>query len=257
VARRACSRPNLELIAALQRAEEFGAKWLKVSLGYFTDNNDLQALAPTLSASARYSCWWKTTRLCTAVASNRSSAFSTEVEQHDLPIKMTFDIGNWQWQDQSAAAAARLLGRHVGYVHCKAVSRRADGKLVAVPPAATDLHLWEQLLRHMAQGVMRAAEYPLQGEDLVALTTEHVATLAHLGQSRLESCPCLRSIFCRSAKPWRCLSPNRPAIWPVSEQFHKRIAGADSNVAIGLSRLGLKVEVAEPGRRRLAGTLRR
>jgi hypothetical protein len=38
----------------------------------------------------------------------------------------------------------------------------------------------------MAQGVMRAAEYPLQGEDLVALTTEHVATLARLGQSRLE-----------------------------------------------------------------------
>jgi hypothetical protein len=33
---------------------------------------------------------------------------------------------------------------------------------------------------------MRAAEYPLQGDDLVALTTEHVAALARLGQSRLE-----------------------------------------------------------------------
>jgi sugar phosphate isomerase/epimerase len=113
--------------------------------------------------------------------------FFTEIEQHKLPVKMTFDIGNWHWQDQSAASAARLLGRHVGYVHCKAVTRRADGKLVAIPPAASDLHLWEQLLRHMAQGVMRAAEYPLQGDDLVQLTTEHVATLARLGQTRLES----------------------------------------------------------------------
>lgn len=33
---------------------------------------------------------------------------------------------------------------------------------------------------------MRAAEYPLQGEDLLQLTTEHVATLARLGQSCLE-----------------------------------------------------------------------
>ena len=113
--------------------------------------------------------------------------FFTQVEQHHLPIKMTFDIGNWQWQDQSAASAARLLGRHVGYVHCKAVTRRADGKLVAIPPTASDLQQWEHLLRHMAQGVMRAAEYPLQGEDLVQLTTEHVAALAHLGQSQRES----------------------------------------------------------------------
>ena len=108
------------------------------------------------------------------------------MEQHNLPIKMTFDIGNWQWQDQSAASAAQLLGRYVGYVHCKAVARRADGKLVAVPPSASDLHLWCRLLRHMDHGVMRAVEYPLQGDDLVQLTSEHVATLARLGQSRLE-----------------------------------------------------------------------
>jgi hypothetical protein len=49
------------------------------------------------------------------------------------------------------------------------------------------LQQWEQLLRHMAQGVMRAVEYPLQGDDLVQLTHEHVTALAHLGQSQLES----------------------------------------------------------------------
>src|SRR5471032_1811813 len=45
------SRPNPELADALQHAQAFGAKWLKVSLGYFTDNNDLQALARQLSQS--------------------------------------------------------------------------------------------------------------------------------------------------------------------------------------------------------------
>ncbi|PZW97230.1 sugar phosphate isomerase/epimerase [Pseudomonas sp. 478] len=180
------SKPNPELISALQRAQAFGAKWLKVSLGYFTDNSDLKALSRVLGKSA-VQLLVENDQTLHGGRIEPFQRFFTEIEQHKLPVKMTFDIGNWHWQDQSAASAARLLGRHVGYVHCKAVSRRADGKLVAMPPAASDLHLWEQLLRHMAQGVMRAAEYPLQGDDLVQLTTEHVATLARLGQTRLES----------------------------------------------------------------------
>ena len=180
------SKPNPELMSALQRAQAFGAKWLKVSLGYFTDNNDLQALAQVLAHSP-VQLLVENDQTLHGGRIEPFQRFFTEVEQHKLPVKMTFDIGNWHWQDQSAASAARLLGRHVGYVHCKAVSRRADGKLVAIPPVASDLLEWEQLLRHMAQGVMRAAEYPLQGDDLVQLTTEHVAVLARLGQSRLES----------------------------------------------------------------------
>jgi sugar phosphate isomerase/epimerase len=180
------SKPNPDLRTTLERAQAFGAKWLKVSLGYFTDNNDLQALDRVLAQSP-VQLLVENDQTLHGGRIEPFQRFFGEVEQHNLPIKMTFDIGNWHWQDQSAASAARLLGRHVGYVHCKAVMRRADGKLVAIPPTASDVHVWEQLLRHMAQGVMRAAEYPLQGDDLIQLTTEHVATLAHLGQSRLES----------------------------------------------------------------------
>ncbi|KPG95403.1 AP endonuclease [Pseudomonas sp. RIT-PI-q] len=180
------SKPNPELVTALQRAQAFGAKWLKVSLGYFTDNNDLQTLARTLTQSPVH-LLVENDQTLHGGRIEPFQRFFTAVEQHTLPIKMTFDIGNWHWQDQPAANAARLLGRHVGYVHCKAVTRRADGKLIAIPPTASDVHLWEQLLRHMPQGVMRAAEYPLQGDDLLQLTTEHVATLARLGQTRLES----------------------------------------------------------------------
>jgi sugar phosphate isomerase/epimerase len=180
------SKPNPDLRATLERAQAFGAKWLKVSLGYFTDNNDLQALNRVLAQSP-VQLLVENDQTLHGGRIEPFQRFFGEVEQHNLPIQMTFDIGNWHWQDQSAASAARLLGRHVGYVHCKAVMRRADGKLVAIAPTVSDVHLWEQLLRHMAQGVMRAAEYPLQGDDLIQLTTEHVATLAHLGQSRLES----------------------------------------------------------------------
>jgi sugar phosphate isomerase/epimerase len=179
------SAPNPELVPTLKRAEAFGAQWLKVSLGYFTDNNDLQTLALALQQSP-VQLLVENDQTLHGGRIEPFQRFFADVEQHNLPIKMTFDIGNWQWQEQSAASAARLLGRYVGYVHCKAAARRADGKLVAVPPAASDLHLWGQLLRHMDHGVMRAAEYPLQGDDLVQLTAEHVAVLARLGQPRQE-----------------------------------------------------------------------
>ena len=108
--------------------------------------------------------------------------FFARIDALQMPIGMTFDIGNWMWQEQSASAAAQQLGRFVEYVHCKAVSRNAAGKLVAVPPRQTNLHLWEQLLKHMPVGLPRAVEYPLQGDDLLEVTRVQVDALARLGQ---------------------------------------------------------------------------
>jgi len=179
-------RPNPDLLIALQRCEAFGSSWLKVSLGHFTNSHDLSALAPILATSP-VQLLVENDQTLQGGRIEPLQRFFTAVEAQGLPVAMTFDIGNWQWQDQSATVAARQLGRHVAYVHCKAVARRDDGKPIAVPPALADLHLWEQLLKHMPVGVMRAAEYPLQGDDLAQLTAEHVATLSRLGQSRRES----------------------------------------------------------------------
>ncbi|UUN91262.1 sugar phosphate isomerase/epimerase family protein [Pseudomonas extremorientalis] len=180
------AQPNAELAATLDRAQAFGASWLKVSLGYFTDTNDLESLHALLNRHP-VRLLVENDQTLHGGRIEPLQRFFTEVERLGLPVKMTFDIGNWQWQDQSALTAARLLGRHVDYLHCKAVARRPDGKLVAVPPGATDLHLWEQLLKHMTQGITRAVEFPLQGDDLVEVTTRHIAALAILGQPRVEN----------------------------------------------------------------------
>ncbi|AMW83294.1 Epimerase KguE [Pseudomonas yamanorum] len=180
------SQPNAELAATLDRAQAFGARWLKVSLGYFTDTNDLDSLSALLNRHP-VKLLVENDQTLHGGRIEPMQRFFNEVERLAVPVKMTFDIGNWQWQDQSATTAARLLGRHVDYLHCKAVARRADGKLVALPPGAADLHLWEQLLKHMTQGITRAVEFPLQGDDLVQVTAQQVAALAVLGQPRVEN----------------------------------------------------------------------
>jgi sugar phosphate isomerase/epimerase len=180
------SQPNAELAATLDRAQAFGARWLKVSLGYFTDTNDLDSLSALLNRHP-VKLLVENDQTLHGGRIEPMQRFFNEVERLAVPVKMTFDIGNWQWQDQSATTAARLLGRHVDYLHCKAVARRADGKLVALPPGAADLHLWEQLLKLMTQGITRAVEFPLQGDDLVQITAQQVAALAVLGQPRVEN----------------------------------------------------------------------
>lgn len=179
------TRPNPQLLSTLQRAHAYGATWLKVSLGYFTEHCDLTTLAACLQQQP--------VRLL--VENDQTSQggrieplqrFFDKVEQLQVPICMTFDIGNWQWQDQSANTAARLLGRHVTYLHCKGVARRPDGKLIATPPTATDLQMWQQLMNHMPHGLSRAIEYPLQDTDLNRLTKEHVAVLAQLTRAQQE-----------------------------------------------------------------------
>ena len=120
------SRPNPQLLATLRKAHAFGAAWLKVSLGYYTEHCDLSNLAACLSQQS----------VNLLVENDQTSQggriepllrFFDAVDQLQAPISMTFDIGNWQWQDQSASTAARLLGRHVTYLHCKGVARRPDG----------------------------------------------------------------------------------------------------------------------------------
>ncbi|SDN83308.1 sugar phosphate isomerase/epimerase family protein [Vreelandella arcis] len=97
----------------------------------------------------------------------------------DCPLGMTFDIGNWHWTGTDPLDAARRLGPFVRYLHCKGVVRD-DGRLEAGVPGDGELSDWRTLLTHLPAQLPRTAEYPLQGQDLTALTAAQVARLRRL-----------------------------------------------------------------------------
>ena len=177
------SQPNPELKPTLERATACGAFWLKVSLGHFGEHCDVAALADRL---APYDVHLLVENDQTEQGGRIEPfvQFFAQITALQMPIGMTFDIGNWRWQEQSASDAAQQLGRYVEYLHCKAIRVNAAGKLIAVPPAPADLQAWEQLITHMPVNLPRAIEYPLQGDDLLQVTRQQVALLARLGQSR-------------------------------------------------------------------------
>lgn len=177
--------PNPHLRVALARAAACGAIWLKVSLGFYSPTSDLSLLHEQLRGQA-VRLLIENDQTAQGGQIEPLVSFFNAIAQHSLPVGMTFDIGNWQWQQQSVSSAAQQLGRFVEYIHCKAVQRTPAGKLVATPPELTDLHQWTRLLRHMPAGLVRAIEYPLQGADLLSVGKAQVAALAGLGHAAHE-----------------------------------------------------------------------
>ncbi|WP_238213917.1 sugar phosphate isomerase/epimerase [Pseudomonas sp. PAGU 2196] len=172
--------PDPRLTQKLALARAMGAVALKVSLGHFDDTCDVAALRSLLPDDGPQLL----VENDQTEQGGRIAPLLTFFQRADdlgLALGMTFDIGNWQWQGEPVQQAARQLGRWVRYVHCKAVERQPGGRLVAVPPQADDLQAWDALLAAFTPGVVRAVEYPLAADDLLALTRAQVVALSALG----------------------------------------------------------------------------
>jgi sugar phosphate isomerase/epimerase len=97
-----------------------------------------------------------------------------------LPLGMTFDIGNWHWLGESPLQAAETLRTRVRYVHLKGVQRQPQ-RWVAVP-LADSAAPWRAVLRALPPALPRAIEYPLAGDDLVAVTQAQVRAVRALDE---------------------------------------------------------------------------
>ena len=169
------------LAAAQAQAHACGAQYLKVSLGFFPAHAELTTLHRLLGDHP-VRLLVENDQTPQGGQIERLAQFFGTARAGGVAVGMTFDIGNWQWQAQSLFDAVGQLGQYVEYVHCKGVQLNAAGKQVATPPLLRDLHLWEQVLQRVRPGVLRAVEFPLQGEDLAQVTRSQVAALARLGE---------------------------------------------------------------------------
>lgn len=164
---------NPRLPALLREAETLKASWLKVSLGHFTDHAVLATLHD----------WLLTSPVPLVVENDQTDCgklapmlrFKAACHTHALPVTLTFDTGNWLWVGDSPEQAARQLAPAVSYIHVKAAIDH--GKTFrAVPPDEADTR-WLALLNNLPADVPRGIEFPLQGDDLIAVTRHYVELL--------------------------------------------------------------------------------
>ncbi|WP_312626832.1 sugar phosphate isomerase/epimerase [Scandinavium sp.] len=163
---------NPRLPALLDEAHALNALWLKLSLGHFRKTDELTSLRTLLAESP-----------VPLVIENDQSEygrlapmqrFLAAIDEHSLPVRLTFDMGNWIWLGESPEQASRLLAPGVDYVHVKAAEPHHAGWRAGVPDRDPR---WAALLDSLPGDVPRGIEFPLEGDDLVAVTRHYVRWL--------------------------------------------------------------------------------
>ncbi|SMF51566.1 PfkB family carbohydrate kinase [Pseudogulbenkiania subflava] len=223
---------SLEL--ALAEAAELGASTLKLPLGHYGAVSDLAPLAQRLADSP----------IRLLVENDQTPhggtlaplvAFFTACRAEDVPVGMTFDIGNWHWTGTDPLAAAVALAPYVDYLHGKGVEARG-GKLHAVPLSESDVG-WRRLFAHFRADIPRAIEFPLIGDDLAALTVRYVALLAEpLAPNTVEALDVVTF-----GEAMAMFVADEPGDLAAATYFSRRLAGAETNFCVGMARLGYRV----------------
>lgn len=164
---------NPNLPALLEEAQMLNAHWLKVSLGNFQANHLAEPLRHLLADSP-----------VALVVENDQTAygklapmqrFQAAVSVMDLPVTLTFDMANWLWVGESPEAAASKLAPRVSYIHVKAARIGQSGvHAIALDDAEP---CWLELLRQLPGDAPRGIEFPLEGDDLTAVTRYYVNLL--------------------------------------------------------------------------------
>lgn len=164
---------NPRLSDFLQEAQTLNALWLKLSLGHFSHHDDLEALREILQESGMALVVENDQTDCGQLAPMQRFKAACLVNQ--LPITLTFDMGNWLWVGDSPEEAARHLAPAVSYIHVKAAEPH-HSQFRAVPPDEASAR-WLALLNNLPADAPRGIEFPLTGHDLTAVTRRYVKLL--------------------------------------------------------------------------------
>ena len=100
---------NPRLSDFLLEAQTLNALWLKLSLGHFSHHDDLEALREILQESGMALVVENDQTDCGQLAPMQRFKAACRVNQ--LPITLTFDMGNWLWVGDSPEEAARHLAQ--------------------------------------------------------------------------------------------------------------------------------------------------
>jgi len=161
------------LARGIAAATRLGARRLKMSIGDFraSSHGSLWGLKVQL-AETRVELLIENDQTVRAGTLPALQTFFDAADRAGVELGMTFDMGNWHWLGECPLQAAQALAHRVRYVHCKG-AQRLPHKWVAVP-LGDSAAPWRAVLRALPADVPHAIEYPLVGDDLMAVTRAQI-----------------------------------------------------------------------------------
>ncbi|MGM0876308.1 MAG: sugar phosphate isomerase/epimerase family protein [Bacillota bacterium] len=148
-----------------EEARNLGAAWVKVSLGhYYPESSSCTELKDFLKQlnyeNGNIQLLVENDQTLHGGSVERLKCFLKNASLSEVPVKMTFDIGNWHYTEQNVQYALEQLATYVSYLHLKHVEKRED-VLVTLPlPYDKDAE-WRQIVNRFPAHVTKAIEFPI------------------------------------------------------------------------------------------------
>lgn len=174
------SELNADLATYFAEAAVLNATLLKFSLGHFNyemSSQQVEQLKQLLSSYPKIQCVIENDQTPESGNLAAMAAFTTTIAQHNLPLKLAFDCGNWCWVGEDPVLAAKTLANHIAYIHIKATQLDATGKRIAVPLTGREDKCLQLVRQYFPTDITRGIEFPLNGEDLLAVSRHFVDLL--------------------------------------------------------------------------------
>ncbi|MEH7331569.1 hypothetical protein V7161_02905 [Neobacillus drentensis] len=164
-----------ELTEIFKEAMMMGAKWLKVSLGHYKhEASNISDLGPYLNQYKNIQLLVENDQTPHGGNVSQLTSFFENVTEKKVPVKMTFDAGNWYYSGQSVEDALDKLSPYVLYLHLKQVE---EGP-ITVPLQREGSHSWKKVMQHFPSTMLKALEFPIEPmektKDYIDLISELV-----------------------------------------------------------------------------------
>ncbi|MGD6795042.1 sugar phosphate isomerase/epimerase family protein [Metabacillus indicus] len=154
-----------ELTKVFEEARSIGAKWLKLPLGHYVQG---------VSDPAELDLFLKEYKGLQLLIENDQTPHGGKIEhladffesasKIEIPVRMTFDIGNWHFTGVKPESAFSRLREYISYLHLKEVALR-DGELHPAELSAAKHAGWRMFQNRTGKSVPVALEFPIQPHE--------------------------------------------------------------------------------------------
>ena len=170
-----------ELTTIFQEGKMLGAKWIKVSLGHFDKSqSSVSTLHSFLKQHPEIQLFVENDQTPHGGNITNLKSFFESATAQNVPVKMTFDAGNWYYSKQDVDEALTQMSQYVHYLHLKQVDQE-NGELVTVPLQKNSGHSWERVINSLPNGLVKALEFPIEPKErtkeYIQMMTESEALL--------------------------------------------------------------------------------
>jgi len=150
-----------ELTEVFQEGLALGADWIKVSLGHFEQEQSNIAELALFVKQHKTQLLVENDQTPHGGNINRLAAFFESAKAAGVPVKMTFDAGNWYYSGQDVEEALQKLAPYVSYLHLKQVEQGP----ITVPLEKTGNTSWIKVNQQFPSSIMKALEFPIEPKE--------------------------------------------------------------------------------------------